>query len=85
MGLGFLVNCFQRFGPVLFLEEDISWGASSIFQVKAQTKAKLELPLRYLGCFRVALGVVVPPPTKKVDVGIRRTTTPRRLCVGGTS
>lgn len=42
MGFGFLVNCFQRFSPVLFLEEDLSWGASNIFQVQARTKAKAE-------------------------------------------
>lgn len=38
LGLGFPVNCFQRFDPVLFLEEDISWAASSIFQVQARTR-----------------------------------------------
>lgn len=42
LGLGFLVNCFQRFSPVLFLEEDLSWGASSIFQVQEQTRAEAE-------------------------------------------
>lgn len=40
LGLGFLVNRFQRFSPVLFLEEDLSRGASSIFHVQAQTSAK---------------------------------------------
>lgn len=42
MGLSLLVNCFQRLSPVLFLEEDPSWGASSIFQVQVGTLAEAE-------------------------------------------
>lgn len=42
LGLSFLVNCFQRFSPVLFLEKDLSWGASCIFQVQAGTLVKAE-------------------------------------------
>lgn len=44
LGLSFLVNSFQRLSPVLFLEEDPSWGASSIFQVPAGSWAEAETP-----------------------------------------
>ncbi|KAG8509525.1 Queuine tRNA-ribosyltransferase accessory subunit 2 [Galemys pyrenaicus] len=57
LGLDFLVSRFQRLSPILFLEEDLCWGASNIFQVPARTSATAATAASCRGCFRVSLGV----------------------------